>query len=486
MAFIDGTVVNVALPALQKSLHATVVDVQWVVESYGLLLSALILVGGALGDSFGRRRVFILGTLVFAAASIGCGISSTIGQLIIARCAQGIGAALLVPGSLALISASFDEQSRGRAIGTWSGFTAITTAMGPVLGGWLIEHASWHWVFLINAPLALAVIVVSWKWVPESRNPDAKKIDWTGAVLATLGLGGIVFGFVESSALGWHNPTVVASSLLGCLLLSVFFVFERRTSEPMLPLQMFRSSNFAGANLLTLLLYSALGIFFFVFPLNLIQVQGYSATATGAASLPMIVFMFLLSRWAGGLVARFGAELPLIVGPCVAAAGFALFALPSIHAGYFRWFLPAFVVLGLGMTISVAPLTTVVMSAVDEKHAGTASGINNTVARVAGVLAIAILGPVMVHAFGQALEKSLLNAHLAPAVLAEIRSHVVDLGALQPPKNLDPASATIVSNAVPVAFVHAFRLIMLICTALAVASAVVALRLISSREVRRS
>ncbi len=485
MAFIDGTVVNVALPALQKSLQATVIDVQWVVEGYGLLLSALLLVGGALGDIFGRRVVFLLGTALFAAASIGCGISSTISQLILARCAQGIGAAALVPGSLALISASFDEQSRGKAIGTWSGFTAITTAMGPVLGGWLIEHASWHWVFLINAPIALVVVVVSLRFVPESRNPEAKKIDWLGALLATLGLGGVVFGFLESSALGWRNPIVFGSLSLGCFLVLLFFVYEKRATEPMVPLQLFQSRNFTGANLLTLLLYAALGVFFFVFPLNLIQVQGYSATATGAASLPMIVLMFLLSRWAGGLVAQFGPKPPLIIGPCVAAAGFALFALPSVHAAYFRSFFPAFVVLGLGMTITVAPLTTVVMSSVDQKRAGTASGINNTVSRVAGVLAIAILGPVMVHTFGHSLDELLLHTALPAGALSEVRSHIVDLGALQPPRALDSVAALAVRNAVQLAFVHVFRLVMLGCMALSLASAAAALRLTSSNESQR-
>jgi EmrB/QacA subfamily drug resistance transporter len=480
LAFIDGTVINIALPALQANFHATVVDVQWVVESYGLFLGALILVGGSIGDVMGRRLIFVVGVAVFAIASAGCGVASNIHQLVMARSIQGIGAALLVPGSLAIISTSFDEKSRGHAIGTWSGFTAITTAIGPVLGGWLVQHASWRWVFFINLPLAAAVIAISLWRIPESRSSSAGRIDWIGAALATIGLGGLIVGFLESINLGWSHPLVFGGLILGVACLVAFIFVERRVHFPMLPLVLFQSRSFSGANLLTLFLYSAIGIFFFLFPLNLIQVQGYSSTAAGGAVLPLILLMFFLSRWSGGLVAHYGARRPLIVGPFIAALGFALFAVPSLGSSYWKAFFPAVVVLGFGMAVTIAPLTTVVMNSVKQDRVGAASGINNTVARVAGVLSIAILGIVMVKVFSSRLNFSLNHLSLPPSVLQELHAGETKLAALTVPADIDPASqaAVIIKQSISKAFICGFRIVMLICAGLSLASSAVAWRMI--------
>ena len=482
MAFIDSTVVNVVLPALQGGFRATVVDVQWVVESYGLFLGGLILVGGSLSDRFGRRLMFVLGVTIFALASVGCGVASNIHQLIVARSIQGAGAALLVPGSLAIISTSFDERSRGQAIGTWSGFTAITTAIGPVLGGWLVEHASWRWAFFINLPLAAAVIAISLRRIPESRSATAGRIDWLGPVFATVGLGGLVCGFIESTDLGWKHPLVFGGLIVGFGCLTAFTLVEARVTSPMVSLTLFRSRGFSGANLLTLFLYAAIGIFFFLFPLNLIQVQGYSATSTGAAVLPLILLMFLLSRWSGGLVARYGSRAPLISGPLMAALGFALFAVPSVGDSYWRLFFPAVVVLGLGMAVTVAPLTTVVMNSVDQDRAGTASGINNAVARVAGVLAIAVLGMVMVNAFGSRLNHKLAQISLPPAILHDVQSDEIKLAGLQLPASLDLNTRAAIKESIGESFVFGFRMVMLICVGLSVASGAVAWLMIPGKK----
>jgi EmrB/QacA subfamily drug resistance transporter len=485
MVFIDSTVVNVAVPALQATFHASVVDVQWVVESYGIFLSSLILAGGALGDLFGRRRIFLIGVLIFAAASTACGLASSIRGLIIARCVQGIGAALLVPGSLAIISACFDEDSRGKAIGTWSGFTAITTALGPLLGGWLIQYASWRWAFLLNIPLALAVVGISHRHVPESRGPDVQQVDWLGALLATAGLAGVVAGFLESVRLRWVNPLVLANLLGGFLLVAIFLIVETRAPSPMVPLELFRSRSFLGANLLTLFLYATIGIFFFLFPMDLIELQGYSATAAGSAMLPMILLMFLLSRWSGGLVKRYGGRVPLVVGPLIVAAGFVLFAAAHPPVSYWKSYFPASLVFGFGMAVTVAPLTTVVMNAVDQRHAGTASGINNAVARVAGVLAIAVLGIVMMKSFDAHLERSLTNLSLPPNIIQEIRSREVELAGLRAPEGLDAQAISAIRVAISESFAFGFRVVLLCCVGLSIGSAVLAWWLVAPSAIAR-
>jgi EmrB/QacA subfamily drug resistance transporter len=455
LSFIDGTVVTVALPAIGKELGSAGADLQWVVESYALFLSALLLVGGSLADHFGRRRIYALGVILFTGASIACGLASTIGWLIIARAFQGVGAALLVPGSLALISASFDPSSRGRAIGTWSGFSGITTAIGPLLGGWLVNH-SWRWAFFLNVPIAAMVLLLLHR-VPESRNLEARKIDVPGASLATLGLGGIVFGLIESPRRGWGDPAIVAALALGTACMAAFLFVESRSKAPMLPLSLFRSRAFAGANALTFFLYGALSTVFFFLPLNLIQVQGYSPLTAGASLLPFIVIVFLLSRWSGGLVERTGARRPLIFGPLLAATGFFLLSLPAVGGSYVTTFFPGIVVLGLGMAASIAPLTTTVMNAVDEESVGIASGVNNAVSRVAGLLAIAILGMALFSIFGAELERRMAALPVDPVARQEVLTHRDQLGATAPPARLPPEQAAAVRDAIALSFVKGFQ-----------------------------
>jgi EmrB/QacA subfamily drug resistance transporter len=473
MAFIDGTAVNVALPALQADLGATVAEVQWVVEAYALFLSALLLVGGSLGDRFGRRRVFLLGVAGFAVASVACGFAANTEQLIAARAAQGIAAALLVPGSLALLSASFEEKRRGRAIGTWSGFSAITAAVGPLLGGWLIDQVSWRWVFFLNIPLAVAVIVIALRFVPESRGGEAAEgIDWAGAVLATLGLGGLTFGLIESSRLGWADPWILGALIVGVTALAGFLAVEKQVASPMMPFSLFRSRTFTGANLLTLWLYAALGGALFFLPFNLIQVHGYSATAAGASLLPFVLLMFLLSRWSGGLVDRYGARLPLVIGPAVAAAGFGLFAVLASRGGYWTAFFPAILVLGLGMAISVAPLTATVMGAVEQRHAGIASGINNAVSRSAGLLAIAAMGLMMLGLFGRGLDRRLEEAGLRPEARRAIQTQQEKLAALEIPASLGERARARAEAAVDGAFLDAYQGVMLAAAGLALLASI--------------
>jgi EmrB/QacA subfamily drug resistance transporter len=487
MAFIDGTVVNVALGALQREFDATLVGVQWVVEAYALFLASLVLVGGSLGDLYGRRRVFALGIAIFAVASIACGMARDIDELILARVAQGIGAALLVPGSLAIIGASFPENERGRAIGAWSGMSAITGAAGPVIGGWLIEHASWRWAFFLNLPLAAATLAITFWQVPESRGEiRTRRLDWPGSLLVTVGLGLIVFALLESSNRGWSDGLVVGGLAAGVAHLILFVVVESRSAAPILPLELFRIRNFTGANLLTLFLYAALGGAMFFLPLNLIQVQGYSATAAGAALLPFILLFSLLSRWAGGLVDRWGPKKPLVVGPLVVGLAFVLLALPGQGGNYWTTFFPGIVLLGLGMAMSAAPLTTVVMTSVGADRTGVASGVNNAVARVAALLAIAIFGMAMLHAFNSELDQRLDSLELSSESRRQLDNERAKLAAIEPPPPLDLETVVSLRRAIADSFIGGFRWTLTLAAALSVLGALNAWLVIENRPQRQS
>jgi EmrB/QacA subfamily drug resistance transporter len=475
MAFIDGTVVNVALPVLQQALGATATEVQWVVESYALSLASLLLLGGALADRLGRRRIFALGVSLFAVASIGCGIAPSIRWLVAARALQGLGAALLVPTSLALLGASFPPDRRGRAIGRWSAFSAATAGIGPVLGGWLIQAASWRWVFWINVPIAATTLAILWRQVPESRAPGVgPRLDVMGAALATLGLGSLVFGLLESPRLGFGHPVIIGALCLAVLILLAFGFFEARFPDPMFPLDLFRFPTFTGANLLTLLLYAALGGSLFFLPFVLIQVHHYSPARAGAALLPLSALLSVLSGRAGRLVDHYGPRTPLIVGPLIAGVGFGLMALPGTGGSYWNTFFPGVTALGLGMAITVAPLTTAVMTAAGPERAGLASGINNAVSRTASLLAIAVFGIVVFERFSHSVARRLEALGVPPEVRRVIEEQRGRLAAVRIPFSLPPPLRHAIQDAIASGFVDAFRLGMLLAAALAVASAVVA------------
>jgi EmrB/QacA subfamily drug resistance transporter len=398
IAYVDESVVNVALPAIGRDLSASPAALQWVINAYTLCLAAFLLVGGAAGDRLGRRRVFIAGVALFGAASLGCGFSRDAAQLIAARAVQGAGAALLIPCSLALIGAAFAENERGRAIGTWAGFSAIAAAIGPLLGGWIVDHLAWQAIFFINPVLCLAALWIAWRHLPESIDPEAPAgIDWLGALLAFVGLAGVAFGLIALPDTGWRDPTTAVTLAGGAILLAIFVWHEGRTPAPMMPLGLFRSATFSGVNALTLLLYGALGGAFFLLPFDLISVHGYSATMAGAVFLPFTAIMAGLSRWSGGLLDRVGARLPLVAGPVIVAVGFALLALAGPQTSYAMAFLLPVSVVGLGMAVTVAPLTTAVIAAVPGHQTGVASGINNAVSSVASLLAIAAFGALALH-----------------------------------------------------------------------------------------
>jgi EmrB/QacA subfamily drug resistance transporter len=472
LTFVDATVVNVALPALQADLHASITDVQWVIEAYALFLGALILVGGSMGDQFGRKRIFLAGIVVFTIASVACGLAGSTSSLIVARAVQGVGAAFLVPGSLAIISATFDDVDRGRAIGTWSGFSAMTSAIGPVAGGWLIEHVGWRSVFFLNVPLAAIVITLSAWFMIESRDTSRTfRVDWAGAGLAVLGLGGVVFALLLWPLPGASRPLVYGTMGCGVASLAALVVVERRVPGPMLPLGLFRSRTYTLANLLTLFLYGALTTTFWLVPLNLIQVQHYSAAAAGAALLPFPLLMFLLSRWSGGLVARVGSRLPLTIGPIVAALGLALYARAGIGGSYWTTFFPAVVVLGLGMAIVVAPLTTTAMTAVEAEHAGVASGVNNAVARVAGLIAIAVFGIMLVRSFAARSSAALDRLQLPASARTAIDRELPKLAGAEIDPDIDGPQRAAARRAIDESFVAAFSVVMIAAAVVALAAA---------------
>ena len=471
-AFVLSSVVNVALPAIQADLGATAATMQWVVNAFLLPLAAFLLVGGALGDRWGRTRAFAWGLAVVAAATVGCALAPTAGWLLAGRVGQGVGAAALVPGSLALLRAFFPPEERGRAIGTWAGAAALTSAAGPLLGGVLVDGPGWRWVFVAVVPVALAALALAVWRVPESRSEHAGgPVDVAGAALAAVGLGALAFGLIRQGAVGWADPTVWGPAAAGVAGLAAFVAWETRAPDPMLPLGLFRSAAFSGANALTLALYVSLGALSFLLPYRLIGVHGYTAAQAGAAFLPFTLLMGGLSRWMGGQIGRFGARRMLTAGPAVAAVGLALFLVPGTDGGYVTTFFAPFVVLGLGMAIAVAPLTTVVMDAVPDDQAGTASGVNNAASRVAQLLAVTVLGAVAFGVYGAGLDDALAGREWSREGRRAIEGVRQDPGAIAPVSAIAPYEEDAVDDVADAAFVAGFRWAMGISAALAAVAA---------------
>ncbi|MEO1022001.1 MAG: MFS transporter [Bacteroidota bacterium] len=461
MAFINGSVVNVALPAIQQVFAGSLSDVQWIVNSYTVVLAALILVGGSMGDRYGRRKLFLSGIIVFLIASVWCGLSPNILHLILARALQGVGGALLIPNSLALVSSAFPQKERGKAIGTWSAFSAITTAIGPMLGGWLVDEFSWRPIFFLNIPIALVALIITVWRVPEFKDEEhSGHLDWGGALLAVVGMAALSMALIQATEWGFSHPYIIAGLVLGVLCFMGFIGYERIAKDPMMPLSIFNSRSFSGINTVTLLIYFALSGMFFFLPFNLIQIQGYTATQAGAAFLPFTLLVGFLSRFTGALVDRIGGSRLLILGTLLNGVGYVLLGVLGDQSGYWIAFFPGLFTIGLGMAVIVSPLTTIVMNSVSDAQTGTASGINNTVSRMSGMLAIAVLGIVAVQIFSVQLSDSFQSLSMPIAIQEQLQGEATKMAGLIPPEGIDQTLKDQITGSVQSSFLYTFRWMM--------------------------
>ena len=482
MVYLDGTVVTVALPQIQKDFHASVSGLQWLIDIYILSLTIPILVAGSLSDYYGRKKLFNIGLVGFTLASVACGAAANMNQLIIARVFQGISGAIMLPGSLAILNATFPPKVRGRTVGTWSAFTPIATAIGPLLGGWLVDNVSWRAAFYINVPLAVITLYLSWRYVPESKSEEVpERQDWLGAGLITIGLGGVIFGLIEGPKRGWADPLVWISLATSLICLTAFVIVEMRIKHPLVPVSLFKHKIFSGVTLMTFILYFAMSGVFFFLTLNLQQIQEFTATQAGAAFMPIIILLFLISRAAGSFADRVGPRLPMIVGPIIIGIGFFMYMIPGVEANYWLTFLPATIVFGIGLGITVAPLTTVALGAVPTHLSGLASGVSNAVSRVATMLAVAMLGFVMVVQFTASLERHTQDLPLTEQDRLLLDQEALKLGGAQAPVQLEPAAKAKVEVVIDQSFVDAFRLMMGLCGILAFVSAAVSVATISNK-----
>lgn len=470
MAFIDGTALSVVMPALQADFAATGADMLWVINGFSLPLAALLLLGGGLGDCFGRKRMLILGIVVFASASAACGLAPGVSALITARVAQGMGGALMIPGSLAMLSTFFGPEQRGKAIGTWSAFSVLASAIGPVLGGLLARAGLWRWVFFINLPITgIALTVLLVKVPADGPINRQKRLDWWGALTVVTGLAALNHGLIQWSKVGLDHRGVFVPLGVGIGALLLFVDIQRRSAQPLLPLGVFKSRTLTGASLLSLLFYMAFHGMLFFMPLNLIQVQGYDPAFAGLTQLPLMALLILLSQWAGRLVDQRGPRLPLTVGPATAGFGFLLFAFPGITDGprefWFR-FLPGLLLVGAGLGLTAAPLSTTVMDSVSAEKLGLASGINSSLSRLAGVLAVTVMGAIMLATFDHFLDVRAERLHLPAKARAELTGESAKLAEAQVPPGLDAETSAAVRQAIRAAFVDAFRVIAVLAAAL--------------------
>jgi len=487
MAFIDSTALNVILPSLQKDLNASGLDLFWVLNSYLLMLAALIIVGGSLGDKRGRVKIFMLGILVFTISSAACGFAQSINQLIIFRGIQGIGGALMIPGSLSIISAVFSKEEKGKAIGSWSAATTIVTVCGPVLGGALADMGLWRLIFFINVPLGLfALFALKYK-VQESKELGADSIDWLGAILLIASLAALTFGFLEMPELGYNHPVVIGSLIVGCAFLAIFIYTERRVKEPMVPLSLFSSQTFSGVNLLSFFLYAGLGGMMLFLSLNIIQIQGYSQFQAGLTFMPFSFTMILAARKMGSLSDKYGPRRFLIAGPAITGAGILWLSSIGLTSGpseYWTTFFPAFMVFAIGMSITVVPLTTAVMSCVDESKSGIASGINNSVTRISGTFINAILGAMAIFLFAEFLNDGLSSMSLSQEQTTLIMGEADQLGEAKAPAELPENLKVRVNGLFDQSFINTYRTVGIICSVLAFLSSAIAIFMVRGKEIR--
>jgi EmrB/QacA subfamily drug resistance transporter len=489
MAFIDGTALNVVLPSLQQSLNATGTDLFWILNAYLLMLAALIMIGGALGDKLGRKKVFMAGVFIFIVGSATCGFAPDVKILIVCRMLQGIGGALMIPGSLSLISSSIDEKERGKAIGTWSAFTTVVTLGGPILGGAFGDAGLWRYIFFINVPIGIVALLILWFKVKESRDEDSDKtIDFPGAISIALGLASLTFGFLRAPAMGFGHWQVYISLTAGVILLAAFLVIESKSSHPMMPLKLFSNITFSGVNLLTFFLYAGLSAAMLFLSLNLVQAQGYSQLQSGLTFLPFTILMIAMARIAGAIADKHGPRLLLIAGPATAGAGLLILSFVKQTNGpadYWTTFFPGVLVFGTGMSFTVAPLTAAVMGSVSDHFSGTASGVNNAISRIANVFANAILGALAVLFFTWALQQDIQHIPLNEKQKQVVMAQATNLGDAKVPAGFNSHDQQVIKKLYRDGFISVYARVMQLSALLAFLGALMSFFFIRNSTVKK-